>query len=57
MELCDSESFAKKSHPQNVIGDQYPFEFGHQGKSIEIFDPQSIFPPCLIYEGNNGSTE
>ena len=27
MELCDSESFAKKSHPQNVIGDLHPFEW------------------------------
>ena len=41
MELCDSESFAKKSHPQNAMGDQFPFEF--ERLSLSLSAPLSLF--------------
>ena len=40
MELRDSESFAKKSHPQNAMGDQFPFEF--ERLSLSLSAPLSL---------------
>ena len=36
MELCDSESSAKKSHPQNGMGDLHPFEFEPLSLSLSV---------------------
>ena len=41
MELCDSESSAKKSQPQNIIGDLDPFEF--ERLSLSLSAPLSLF--------------
>ena len=41
MDLRDSKNFAKKSHPQNVIGDHYPFEF--ERLSLSLSAPLSLF--------------
>ena len=40
MELRDSKSFAKKSHPQNVIGGHHPFEF--ERISLSLSAPLSL---------------
>ena len=40
MELRDSKSSAKKSHPQNVIGDHHPFEF--ERLSLSLSAPLSL---------------
>ena len=40
MELCDSESSAKKSHPQNAMGDLHPFEF--EPLSLSLSAPLSL---------------
>ena len=40
MELRDSESSAKKSHPQNAMGDHYPFEF--ERLSLSLSAPLSL---------------
>ena len=40
MELCDSDSSAKKSHPQNVMGDLHPFEF--EPLSLSLSAPLSL---------------
>ena len=41
MQMRDSESFAKKSHPQNAMGDLHPFEF--EVISLSLSAPLSLF--------------
>ena len=53
MELCDSESFAKKSHPQNVIGGHFPFEFERLPLSLSA--PLSLLWPKSHFFGLFGS--
>ena len=49
MELRDSKSFAKKSHPQNVIGDHHPFEF--ERLSLSLSAPLSLLWPKSHFFG------
>ena len=49
MELCDSESSAKKSHPQNVMGDLHPFEF--ERLSLSLSAPLSLLWPKSHFFG------
>ena len=49
MELCDSESFAKKSHPQNAIGDHYPF--ASEQLSLSLSAPLSLLWPKSHFFG------
>ena len=49
MELCDSESSDKKSHPQNVMGDLHPFEF--ERLSLSLSAPLSLLWPKSHFFG------